>query len=148
MSMWREYLDPSSTGSAVQALSRRHSQAFVSFAPTSLRVLGAPSNSSSCSTRSFLLSAVSQSTLFYVNANLFLSRKIDQLRMLSRLSLDFTATGYTDTRCTSCQWYCEHFPLSSECQASKKNWSITARAAVFPCETSVICSVVRFNTVR
>ena len=27
--------------------------------------------------------------------NLFLSRKIDQLRMLSRLSLDFTATGYT-----------------------------------------------------
>ena len=33
--------------------------------------------------------------LVYVNANLFLSRKIDQLRMLSRLSLDFTATGYT-----------------------------------------------------
>ena len=33
--------------------------------------------------------------IVYVNANLFLSRKIDQLRMLSRLSLDFTATGYT-----------------------------------------------------
>ena len=33
--------------------------------------------------------------LVYVNANLFLSLKNDQLRMLSRLSLDFTATGYT-----------------------------------------------------
>ena len=31
--------------------------------------------------------------LGYLNANLFLSRKVDQLRMLSRLSLDFTATG-------------------------------------------------------
>ena len=29
------------------------------------------------------------------NANLILSLKIDQLRMLSRLSLDFIATGYT-----------------------------------------------------
>ena len=32
--------------------------------------------------------------LVYVIANLFLSLKIDQLRKLSRLSLDFTATGY------------------------------------------------------
>ena len=36
--------------------------------------------------------------LVHVSVNLFLSRKIDQFRMLSRLSLDFTvifATGYT-----------------------------------------------------
>ena len=33
--------------------------------------------------------------LGYLNASLFLSRKVDQLRMLSRLSLDFTATGNT-----------------------------------------------------
>ena len=84
---------------------RRHSQAFVSFAPTSLRVLGALSNSSSCSTRSssrsrshrFSLLVVGSVAihLVYVNTHLFLSLKIDQLRMLSRLSLDFTATGYT-----------------------------------------------------
>ena len=50
---WRlAYAHVCSTGSAVQALCRHHSQTFVSFAPTFLRVLGALSNSSSCSTRS------------------------------------------------------------------------------------------------
>ena len=38
--------------------------------------------------------------LVYINANLFVSLKIDQLRMLS-----------LDTRCTSCQRCCEHFQL-------------------------------------
>ena len=61
--------------------------------------------SSSCSTRSssqsrshrFSLLVVGSVAIHfvYVNAHLFLSRKIDQLRMLSRLSLEFTATGYT-----------------------------------------------------
>ena len=47
----------------------------------------------------FLLAACSVAIhLVHVNANLFLSRKTDQFRMLSRLSLDITtifATGYT-----------------------------------------------------
>ena len=47
-----EYLHSCSTGSAVQALSRRHSHSFVSLPPNFLRVVGALSNSSSCSTRS------------------------------------------------------------------------------------------------
>ena len=44
----------------------------------------------------FLFAACSVAILLvHVNANLFLSRKIDQFRMLSRLSLDITATVAT-----------------------------------------------------
>ena len=49
-----------STGSAVQPLSRHHSQSFVSFPPNFLRVVGVLSNSSSCSRshRTFLACCV------------------------------------------------------------------------------------------
>ena len=79
--------------------------------------------------------------LVYVNANLFLS--LSHFRMLSRLSLDISAifaTGYTLYFVSAC---CEHFQLSSECQISKELVDPN-EVAVFPHETSAICSVVRF----
>ena len=83
--------------------------------------------------------------LVHANALLFLSLEIDHFRMLSRLSLDITAifaTGYTQyfVRVSGVVsiFICRQ---SAKCQ---RKWSILTRAAVFPHETSVICSVVRF----
>ena len=77
---------------------------------------GCTQNPSTWSTRSFLLSAVSQSTLFtYKKISFFLRRLInfECCRVCPWISLR------RDTRCISCQRYCEHFQLSSECQASR-----------------------------
>ena len=61
--------------------------------------------------------------LVHANANLFLSRKIDQCRMLSRLSLDFTelfaTAGYTLYFVVSCVVSISNCRRSA-CQASKE----------------------------
>ena len=78
-----ESLHPCLTGSAVQALSRHHCQSFLSFPPNCLRVVGILSSSSSCSRshRTCLACCLQcEIHLVHSNANLFLSRKIDQLR--------------------------------------------------------------------
>ena len=134
---------------------------------------GCTQNPSTCSTRSFLFETHRFSLLVvgsvaihfvYENANLFIYLKIDQRRMLSRLSLDFTATGIhavLHVSCVTSIFDCNHCDLRDarhavlrlsgvvsifDCfQSAKlqKNWSIPTGAAVFPHETSVICSVVR-----
>ena len=88
---------------------------------------GCTQNPSTCSTRSFLLSAVSQIHLIYVNANLFLSRKIDQFRMLSRLSLGFNAIFATVRIPSSVLLWASS--LVVRVPSFKRNWSITTRAA-------------------
>ena len=103
----REYLHPCSTGSPV--LSRHRSLSFQLARSNSLQSFGgmwvfSPMKSlinmffisfEISSHFSCLLLAMSESILF-TNGNLFLSLKIDQFRMLSRLDITaIFATGYT-----------------------------------------------------
>ena len=153
-------IHPCSTGSAVQALSRTHSQSSRSshsdhsyhsyhpgFAPNFLRVYPEDFRLLVCpqlvtlfeisSDFSCLLSAVSQSVLFTQMQICSTSRRlisfVECCRVCPWTSLK---SARRETRCTWCQLCCEPFRLFSEC-------SITTGAAVFPHETSVICAVVR-----
>ena len=103
--------------------------------PIFLRIVGVLSHSSSCSRshRTVLAWCLQcrNSIFVHVNANLSLSRKIDQFRMLSRLSLDITAifaTGYT--LCFRVSYVVIIFNCSQCAKFLKENWSM-------------ICSVVR-----
>ena len=99
----------------------------------------------------FLFAACSVAILLvHANANLFLSRKINQIRMLARLSLDIPAIFATGDTLYFVSAVLRTSSIVFRVPRFKKNWSIPTRAAVSPHETTVICSVVRLiiNTVR
>ena len=115
-----------------------------------------------CAHKPFTLFEISSIFLLAVHAKvtLLLSLKIDHFGKsfpslglaatftLSRLSMDII--------CNLRDWKHAVLNVSSvvsifNCRRSAKrqrNWSISMRAAVFPHETSVICSVVRFITIN
>ena len=152
-----EYLHPCSTGSAVLALSRHHSQA----SPPNFSGLWVFSSmeffaNKSCLTRSssrylvrdgiafFLLAGCSIAIhLVHTNANLFLffGRSIN-------FGLSFPSLGLTASFATEDTLYFVSAMLWASSTVVRvpsfeRNWSVPTRAAVFPHETSVICSVVR-----
>ena len=121
-----EHLHSFSTGSAVQALSRHHSQSFAPYPPNVflLRVYPKPVFlfetffiSSKCSC---LLSAVSQFMLFTLMLICSTSRLLIYFECCRICPWTSLRSSRRETRCTSCQRCCEHFRLFSECQSLKE----------------------------
>ena len=141
-----EHLHPFSTGSAVQAFNRTHSQSSQSFhsyhlyhsyhrgfAPNFLRCVGALFQLVILLKdliEIFLLVVCSVAIrLVHANADLFHFETVDQLWMLSRLSLDITAIFATT--CLTSLAVLWALPTVFRVPIFWRNWSIPTRAAVF-----------------